>query len=190
MADNGSMPSIASASSCFSLPLSSFERLQPLRVEDIHAAVLRLPPIKGLLADPVPLTNLRHRAPGLLLAQHADDLRFVEPAFLHVRLLDETDSHSKREIRKGARHRSNLNIFDRRALAPLRDGLWMDAQFPVPWAQTPSRRKLATRRGSRPRRSSGERCTGCGSARSPPVRRSLRSPHWCCGSRRPRRRPR
>ncbi|WP_191557850.1 hypothetical protein, partial [Brevundimonas aurantiaca] len=46
---------------------------------------------------------------GLLLAQHAYDLRFVEPALLHVRLLDETDSHSKRGIRKGA---PQLNLTD------------------------------------------------------------------------------
>ena len=41
---------------------------------------------------------------GDLGTQHADDLRFVEPAPPHVRLPDETDFHSKQGIGMEARH--------------------------------------------------------------------------------------
>lgn len=50
------------------------------------------------------------RAPSLLLAQDADNLRLPEPALLHVRLLGETDSHSKRGIWKGARQAAQTGL--------------------------------------------------------------------------------
>src|SRR3546814_8778660 len=46
-------------------------------------AILRLPAVECLLADPVPAADLRRRRPGLLLTQHPDDLFLGEPALLH-----------------------------------------------------------------------------------------------------------
>lgn len=74
---------------------SAFGRRTP------SSAVLR-PAVKGLLPC---RRHLSRRAPGLLLAQHADDLRLVEPALLHVRLLRRTDAHSKRGISNVPGHR-------------------------------------------------------------------------------------
>jgi hypothetical protein len=59
------------------------EALQALRVRRAHPAVLRLPAIEGLIADPVPAADLRRRRPALLLTQRPDDLRLAKPTLPH-----------------------------------------------------------------------------------------------------------
>ena len=71
--------SIDSASSFFSLPVLLLERLQPLGVGHLHAAVLRPPRVERRVADPVLAAQLRSRCPGLLLLQDPDDLLLGEP---------------------------------------------------------------------------------------------------------------
>ena len=52
-----------------------------------HPAILRLPAIEGLLADPVPAADLRRRRPALLLRNTLMICGSLNPLFLTVRLL-------------------------------------------------------------------------------------------------------
>src|SRR5690606_14224944 len=63
------------------------ELLQPLRLADLHAAILRAPVVEGRIADPVLPAQLCGAQPRLMLLQDADNLLFREPAAFHVRLL-------------------------------------------------------------------------------------------------------
>lgn len=60
-------------------PVLVLERSQLLGVADLHPAELRLPPVKGLLADAVPPAELLCRRPGLRLLQNPDDLLLRKP---------------------------------------------------------------------------------------------------------------
>src|SRR5262245_7992449 len=60
------------------------ERLQPLGVRHLEAAILRLPFVERRAADPVLAADVRGLRAGLLLPQNPDDLLFREPARLHV----------------------------------------------------------------------------------------------------------
>jgi hypothetical protein len=75
--------SIDSASSFFRRRFSSSRPFRRCASDGPQPAVLRLPAIEGLLADPVPAAHLRRRRGALLLTQHADDLPLVEPALAH-----------------------------------------------------------------------------------------------------------
>jgi len=75
---------MASARSFFSFVVLVLERLQPLGIRDLEAAILGLPFVEGRAADPVPATQIGGLRPGLLLPQDSDDLLFREPACLHV----------------------------------------------------------------------------------------------------------
>src|SRR5512144_457180 len=59
------------------------ERLEPLGIRHVEAAILGLPFVEGCAADPVLATNIARLCTGLLLAQDPDDLLFREPARLH-----------------------------------------------------------------------------------------------------------
>src|SRR6185437_11130593 len=50
---------------------------------DFHPAKLGLPTVERRRADPVLAAHLGGRKPGLLLAQHRNDLLFREPRSLH-----------------------------------------------------------------------------------------------------------
>lgn len=54
--------------------------LQPLGLNDIHAAILGFPHINGRIARAVLAAQIGDGNPGLLLFQNTDDLVFGEPA--------------------------------------------------------------------------------------------------------------
>src|SRR5512133_1092504 len=59
------------------------EDLEPLRVADVEATVLRRPPVEGALGDPEPADNALHLGPSLDLAERPDDLLLAKLALLH-----------------------------------------------------------------------------------------------------------
>ena len=88
------------------------ERLQPLRLRNVHPAVLRLPLVERRRRHPVLAADLGDRCAGLLLPQHPDDLLFGEPASLHLRSLScGPDSSSPWRRNKGSRHRIGRQWF-------------------------------------------------------------------------------
>lgn len=60
------------------------ERLQPLRLADIHTAILGLPFVDDRIADTLLAAQVGHGTPGLVLFQNADDLVFGKSAALHL----------------------------------------------------------------------------------------------------------
>ena len=90
--------------------VSSSRLFQALRVRRAHSAVLRLPAIEGLLADPVAAADLRRRRSDLLLRQ-TDDLPLAEPRlFLIVRLPIVRLSYQPREPRGAGQTRPHSPI--------------------------------------------------------------------------------
>ena len=61
-----------------------FQPLQPLRLADIHAAILGFPFVDGRITDAVFAAQIGDGNPGLVLLQNADDLIFGELAALHL----------------------------------------------------------------------------------------------------------
>ena len=64
----------ASPSNCFSFSVLRFQLPQPLGLGHGHSAVLGLPPIKRLFADPMTPADLLTRGSRLALGQDLDDL--------------------------------------------------------------------------------------------------------------------
>ena len=60
------------------------QRFQPLRLADIHPAVLRLPGVDRRFAHANLTSQFRHLAPGFVLLQHADNLLFTESTLLYL----------------------------------------------------------------------------------------------------------
>lgn len=63
------------------------ECLQPLRLADVHAAILGLPLVDAGVAHTMLAAQIGDRNPGLLFLQYPDDLLFGEPVALHLRSL-------------------------------------------------------------------------------------------------------
>ncbi len=66
------------------LSVLAFQRLQPPRIRDLHAALLGSPFVERRVTNPVLVTKLLRAKPSLMLSQYANDLLFAETASLHL----------------------------------------------------------------------------------------------------------
>src|SRR5207253_5313064 len=67
----------------FQPPVLIFQLPQPSRFPDVQPAVLRLPAVVGLIADPVLPADFSHRQPRFHFHQNPNDLLLAESTFPH-----------------------------------------------------------------------------------------------------------